>query len=49
MEDGLEFVEDYNLATFGEVSSKTGQNFTVIFEKLTELLIDFTQKQQVKE
>lgn len=41
VEDGLEFVEDYNLAAFREVSSTTGQNFTVIFEKLTELLIDY--------
>jgi len=41
VEDGLEFVEDYNLAAFREVSSKTGQYFTEVFEKLTEALLPF--------
>lgn len=48
VEDGIEFAENYNLAAFREVSSKTGQNFNDAFERLAELLIEYQSSYKSK-
>ena len=42
-EHGIEVAEKNNMASFGEISSKTGQNVNKTFEVLTELTLEKTQ------
>ena len=39
-EEGLEIVKKYNLSSYSEISTKTGQNVEKSFETLTEILIN---------
>jgi hypothetical protein len=39
-EYGIQIAEKNNMASFGEISSKTGQNVTKTFEVLTDLTLD---------
>ncbi|MFW9877911.1 MAG: Rab family GTPase [Candidatus Thorarchaeota archaeon] len=41
-EEGISTAENYNLAAFAEVSSKTGQNVDQVFRLLTELTLGVT-------
>jgi GTPase SAR1 family protein len=41
-EFGIQIAEKNNMASFGEISSKTGQNVTKTFEVLTELTLENT-------
>ena len=42
-EFGIQIAEKQKMASFGEISSKTGQNVTKTFEVLTELTLEKTQ------
>jgi len=42
-EHGIEVAEKNNMASFGEISSKTGQNVNKTFEVLTELVLEKTE------
>jgi Ras-related protein Rab-8A len=42
-EHGIEVAEKNNMASFAEISSKTGQNVNKTFEVLTELTLEKTQ------
>ncbi len=39
-EYGIQIAEKHNMASFGEISSKTGQNVNKTFEVLTELTLE---------
>jgi len=39
-EEGIEIVKKYNLSTYSEISTKTGQNVEKSFESLTEFLLN---------
>lgn len=41
-EFGIQIAEKHKMASFGEISSKTGQNVTKTFEVLTELTLEKT-------
>ncbi|MEJ2294828.1 MAG: GTP-binding protein [Candidatus Lokiarchaeota archaeon] len=41
-EFGIQIAEKHKMASFGEISSKTGQNVTKTFEVLTELTLENT-------
>lgn len=42
-EFGIQIAEKQKMASFGEISSKTGQNVTKTFEVLTELTLEKTE------
>lgn len=42
-EYGIQIAEKHKMASFGEISSKTGQNVTKTFEVLTELTLEKTK------
>ena len=42
-EHGIEVAEKNNMASFSEISSKTGQNVNKTFEVLTELTLERTE------
>ncbi len=42
-EFGIQIAEKHKMASFGEISSKTGQNVTKTFEVLTELTLEKTE------
>lgn len=42
-EHGIDVAEKNNMASFGEISSKSGQNVNKTFEVLTELTLEKTQ------
>jgi GTPase SAR1 family protein len=39
-EEGIEIAKKYNLASYSEISTKTGQNVEKSFEMLTDILIN---------
>ena len=43
-EYGIQIAEKHNMNSFGEISSKTGQNVTKTFEVLTELTLEKMEK-----
>ena len=43
-EYGIQIAEKHNMTSFGEISSKTGQNVTKTFEVLTELTLEMMEK-----
>jgi small GTP-binding protein len=43
-EYGIQIAEKHNMASFGEISSKTGQNVSKTFEVLTELTLEMMEK-----
>jgi len=43
-EYGIQIAEKHNMASFGEISSKTGQNVTKTFEVLTDLTLEMMEK-----
>ncbi|MHA1669006.1 MAG: Rab family GTPase [Promethearchaeota archaeon] len=43
-EYGIQIAEKHNMASFSEISSKTGQNVTKTFEVLTELTLEIMEK-----
>ena len=43
-EHGIEVAEKNNMASFAEISSKTGQNVNKTFEVLTELTLEEVHK-----
>ncbi|MCJ7647140.1 MAG: GTP-binding protein [Candidatus Lokiarchaeota archaeon] len=43
-EYGIQIAEKHKMASFGEISSKTGQNVTKTFEVLTELTLEMMEK-----
>ena len=42
-EYGIQIAEKHRMASFAEISSKTGQNVTKTFEVLTELALERTE------
>ena len=47
-EDVRKIVEEYNLTTFIEISTKTGENIEEVFERLTEFIMEHIQKTSIK-
>lgn len=43
-EYGIQIAEKHGMTSFGEISSKTGQNVTKTFEVLTELTLEMMEK-----
>ena len=43
-EYGIQIAEKHDMTSFGEISSKTGQNVTKTFEVLTELTLEMMEK-----
>jgi len=43
-EYGIQIAEKHKMTSFGEISSKTGQNVTKTFEVLTELTLEMMEK-----